>query len=188
VGWDGVGCGGVGGWVGGCGGGGVVGVGGFMCVGLCVCVFMNHMHAYSCSQVCFSKLCVCLQRSVLCIMVKKVKTKATTPCTKSQDRKDMMGYLKFTPTSKKASGEAKALCIKGLQVYESLPPNKKGAFIDRWKATKDSKNMGWVKDFEEEVNKEKEVTRSKVCGLYTRQLTSTVAMCMCKQMHACLHA
>jgi hypothetical protein len=100
----------------------------------------------------------------------------------------MLGCLKFTPLSKKASGEAKAQCIKGLQVYESLPPNKKGAFIDRWKATKDSKNMGWVKDFEEEVNKEKEVTRSKVCGLYTRQLTSTIAMCMCKQMHACLHA
>jgi len=42
VGWDGVGCGGVGGWVGGCGGGGVVGVGGFMCVGLCVCIHESH--------------------------------------------------------------------------------------------------------------------------------------------------
>ena len=162
--------------------GGVGGGGGGLCVWVCVC----HVHAYSCSNVCSSKLCVCLQRSVLCIMVKKVKTKATTQCTKAQDRKDMMGYLKFTPLSKKASGEAKALCIKGLQVYESLPPNKKGAFIDRWKATKESKNCGWVKDFEEELSKEREVTRNKVCGFYTRQLHADACLFACIALRNCI--
>ena len=174
------------------------GGGGGLSVWVCLC----HVHAYSCSNVCSSKLCVCLQRSVLCIMGKSARaqkeqdakpSKARSFATKEakglhEDRKAMLGYLKFTPKSAKADAETKELCKKGLQVYDALPPNKKGAFIDRWKATKDSKNLGWVKDFEEELSKEKEVTRNKICGFYTRQLTSIIAMCMCKQMHACLHA
>ena len=79
--------------------------------------------------------------------------------------------LIILPKSSKASADLKDQCKRGLQVYEALSdsPKKKGAFIDRWKATKDSKNLGWVKDFEEELSKEKEVTRNKTCGLYTRQ-------------------
>ena len=104
-------------------------------------------------------------------VMKKMKEpkQGKAPAIDDADRKLMLGYLNFTPKSVKASADLKDQCKRGLQVYEALPPNKKGAFIDRWKQTKDSKNMGWVKDFEEELSKEKEVTRNKTCGLYTRQ-------------------
>ena len=166
-----------------------------VCVGLCVCAFMNHVHAYSCSNVCSSKLCVCLQRSVLCIMGKKAACAKEPKEPKSRgkrtnedvaDRKQMMGYLKFTQGSKKANAEHKEQCKRGLQVYDALPPNKKGAFIDRWKATKDSKNLGWVKDFEEELSKEKEVTRNKVCGLFTRQLHADACLFACIALRNCI--
>ena len=103
--------------------------------------------------------------------MKKMKEpkQGKAPAIDDADRKLMLGYLNYTPRSAKASADLKDQCKRGLQVYEALPPNKKGAFIDRWKQTKDSKNMGWVKDFEEELSKEKEVTRNKTCGLYTRQ-------------------
>ena len=71
-----------------------------------------------------------------------------------QSRKQMLGYLKYTGSdSKGATKEQKEQAQVALKVYEALPPNKKNAFIDRWKSTKDSKNMGWVRDFEETLSK-----------------------------------
>lgn len=176
--------------------GGVGGGGGGLCVWVCVC----HVHAYSCSNVCSSKLCVCLQRSVLCIMGKKARvqkkqdaktSKARPFATKDakklhEDRKAMLGYLNFQPKSAKADAATKEQCKRGLQVYDALPPNKKGAFIDRWKATKESKNCGWVKDFEEELSKEREVTRNKVCGFYTRQLHADACLFACIALRNCI--
>ena len=102
--------------------GGVGGGGGGLCVWVCVC----HVHAYSCSNVCSSKLCVCLQRSVLCIMGKSARaqkeqnakpSKARSFANKEakglhEDRKAMLGYLKFTPKSAKADQKPKNFARK----------------------------------------------------------------------------
>ena len=95
-----------------------------------------------------------------------------------KDRKAMLGYLKYAPNLVNATAKHKDECQKGLEVYSKLPQSKKGAFIERWKRTKDSKQLGWMRDFEEEMSKEREFTRGKLEGLYTRH--------PCKQVH--LHA
>ena len=111
----------------------------------------------------------------------KQEKKKDAPADKlQQSRKQMLGYLKYTPESSKATPEQKKQCVDALKIYEALPPNKKNAFIDRWKSTKDSKNMGWVRDFEETLSKEREVTRSHTQDLLTRQFR--------KQLHECVLA
>ena len=123
----------------------------------------------------------------------KEVTKKKAGDVKGADRTAMLGWLKYTHgDSMKASPELKVQCKQGLEVYEGLPPSKKGAFIERWKATKDSKNMSWVKDFEEEMSKEKDFTRTKVCGFYTRLHYMQVPLqCACASTcfyaHACMH-
>ena len=114
--------------------------------------------------------------------IKQEKKKPDTTASKLQEsRKQMLGYLKYTGSdSKGATKEQKEQAQVALKVYEALPPNKKNAFIDRWKSTKDSKNMGWVRDFEETLSKEREVTRSHTQDLLTRQFR--------KQLHECVLA
>ena len=114
--------------------------------------------------------------------LKQEKKKPDTPSSKLHDsRKQMLGYLKYTGSdSKGATKEQKEQAQVALKVYEALPPNKKNAFIDRWKSTKDSKNMGWVRDFEETLSKQREVTRSHTQDLLTRQFR--------KQLHECVLA
>jgi hypothetical protein len=110
------------------------------------------------------------------------QSKKEAPADKlQQSRKQMLGYLKYTGRdSKGATEEQRAQADTALKVYEALPPNKKNAFIDRWKSTKDSKNMGWVRDFEETLSKEREVTRSHTQDLLTRQFR--------KHLHECVLA
>jgi hypothetical protein len=112
----------------------------------------------------------------------KQEKKKDAPADKlQQSRKQMLGYLKYTGRdSKGATEEQRAQADTALKVYEALPPNKKNAFIDRWKSTKDSKNMGWVRDFEETLSKEREVTRSHTQDLLTRQFR--------KHLHECVLA
>ncbi len=81
--------------------------------------------------------------------------------------------------SKKVDEKDKGEAKRGLEVYECLPPSKKGAFIDRWKASKDNKNMAWLKDFEETLSKEKEFKRKNLSGLYTRHLFVQICMHLC---------
>ena len=144
---------------------------------------MNNMHTCTAAQTCgtslHAKLCVLALFAAMSPKTKKeAKVKEFTKkkvgdCKgdgKSADRTAMLGWMKYTHAdSQKASSELKLQCKQGLEVYEGLPPSKKGAFIERWKATKDSRNMSWVRDFEEEMSKEKDFTRTRVCGTYTMQ-------------------
>ena len=78
---------------------------------------------------------------------------------------------------KSASAEQKEDASIGPRVYKGLSESKKGPFLDRWKATKDNKSTSWMKTFEEELQKDKNVERLTLHGFYTRQFP--IHLCNC---------
>ena len=101
----------------------------------------------------------------------------------------MLGWMKYTAEkSSKSKDQLEQLprqAKRGLEIYEGLPPSKKGAFIERWKETKSSKNLDWLKDFEECLTKKKASEREKECGLFTRQLCNH--SCIYIYIYMCIH-
>ena len=73
---------------------------------------------------------------------------------KHKEQKKMLGYLKYMSEKKDATPEQKEDAAIGLRIYQGLKADKKGPFLDRWKATKDNKSTSWMKTFEEELQKD----------------------------------
>ena len=117
--------------------------------------------------------------------VKKPKTaKSAEALDKHKDQKKMLGWLSYMGKSSSATPEQKEDAAVGLRIYHGLKADKKGPFLDRWKATKDNKSTGWMKEFEEELQKDKIVERNTLRGLYTRQFPP---MHLCNCVLVCSH-
>ena len=76
-------------------------------------------------------------------------------------RRAMLGYLSYNAPTNETAKNAR-------EVYDNLDMAQKQNFIDKWRNTKDKKNLGWVKDFEETLDKSKQFSRTKENGLLTR--------------------
>ena len=103
---------------------------------------------------------------------------------KHKDQKKMLGYLKYMQVKNDATPEQKEDAAVGLRIYNGLKADKKGPFLERWKATKDNKSTAWMKTFEEELSKDKIVERNTLRGLYTRQFPP---MHLCNCVLVCSH-
>ena len=102
----------------------------------------------------------------------------------AQEQKKMLGYLKYMQVKNDATPEQREDAANGLRIYQGLKADKKGPFLDRWKATKDNKSTQWMKTFEEELQKDKIVERNTLRGLYTRQFPP---MHLCNCVLVCSH-
>ena len=91
----------------------------------------------------------------------KNSTKDPSAKTTSAVRRAMLGYLNYNAPTNETVKNAR-------EVYDNLDLAQKQNFIDKWKNTKDKKNLVWVKDFEEKLDKSKEFTRTKENCLFTR--------------------
>ena len=108
--------------------------------------------------------------------VKKPKTPEAKD--KHNEQKKMLGYLAYMSKKKDATEEQKEDAAIGLRIYQGLKADKKGPFLDRWKATKDNKSTAWMKTFEEELQKDKTVERNTLRGMYTRQFPMHLCNCV----------
>ena len=115
-------------------------------------------------------------------MVKSVKKDKTVKSQEAEDKhkeqKKMLGYLTYMSKKKDATEEQKEDAAIGLRIYQGLKQDKKGPFLDRWKATKDNKSTAWMKTFEEELQKDKTVERNTLRGMYTRQFPMHLCNCV----------
>ena len=55
------------------------------------------------------------------------------------------------------------------ELWPLLDVEQKNEFMSRYKATKASKNMGWVRNFEEELKKQKQSKAESIEKHFTRQ-------------------
>ena len=99
----------------------------------------------------------------------KTTTKPKEATDKHNEQKKMVGYLKYMAVKKEATPQEKEDAEAGLRIYQGLPAFKKTPFLEKWKATKDNKTTGWMKTFEEDLQKEKIIERDTLRGYFTRQ-------------------
>ena len=75
---------------------------------------------------------------------------------KQKSQAEMKTKLKYwADVSKKDSPEFKSLAKEALTVYGALDAAGKDDFTKRFQVTKNAKNLGWVRDFKESLNKKK---------------------------------
>ena len=74
----------------------------------------------------------------------------------------MRTYLQHHASSKQNSDTFKEQCRNALEVFKSLSKDKKNSFVARWQQTKKSKNLDWVKEYEEHVELEKQTKKKYI--------------------------
>ena len=116
--------------------------------------------------------------------VKELTQEQKEAAEKHKEQKKMLGYLKYMQVKSDATPEQREDAATGLRIYHGLKADKKGPFLERWKATKDNKSTQWMKTFEEELQKDKTVERNTLRGLYTRQVPP---MHLCNCVLVCSH-
>ena len=70
---------------------------------------------------------------------------------KQKMQMSMVNNLKNQTTAKRATEEEKADAAKALEVYNNLQGDAKNGFLARWNQTKGTKNLDWVKNFQEHM-------------------------------------
>ena len=97
-------------------------------------------------------------------------TKSAEPSSGSTDEQKSLRTLKnwFKYAIKEGSDDAKKWAEIGKAEYKACNPEEKTMFLEKFLATKDNKNKGWMKNFKETLVKHKSCVKDLVEKYQTR--------------------